>query len=443
MWSLQIALPLLALILPSVAVASPVLMISIDGLRPADILEAEHRGIRIPILEGLAKGGAYATDVINVTPTVTYPNHTTLITGVAPRFHGIANNEMFDPLRKNQSGWYWYTSDIHRPTLWDAVHAKGGVVANIGWPVSVGARSIDDNIPEYWRAQNAEDIKLLQVLSTQGLPEQLEAASGVSLATVGGGTMPDNDEAKAKFAAALCQLKRPRLFTIHLSSLDHIQHIYGPGTPQAHEALERLDKDVRTIVEAARAAQPDVVVALVSDHGFTEVAHAVNLFRPFLDAGLITLGPSTHKPTSWDAEPWGGASVAVVLARPDDETLRAKVAALLIKLRGDPAYHIASVIDGAEIARRGIGGEASFYIDFELGFEMGQDFDAPQLSPTLTRGAHGYFSDQAQMHSTLILNGQSLWKTGSLGQVDMRDVAPTLAKILGVELPAAEGKSLF
>ncbi len=432
-----------SLLVAATAYAAPVLMISIDGLRPADVLEAEHRGLKLPTLRALVRRGAYATDVINVIPTVTYPNHTTLITGVRPAVHGIDNNVAFDPLQKNAEGWEWYAEDIKVPTLWDAAHAKGLVVASLGWPVSVGARSIDDNIPEYWRARTDDDLKLLRALSTPGLIDPLEKASATPLAAIGSDTSPEADEAKARFAAALYMLKRPAFFTLHLSSLDHIQHIYGPGTPEAHAALERIDADVAVVIAAGRKAEPDLVVAIVSDHGFAPVEHDVNLYRPFIDAGLITLGPSTHKPTGWEAEPWGGASAAVVLARPDDPVLKARVKALLDKLAADPTYAIGKVIDAAEVERRGVGRRASFYIDFKLGYEMGQKIDAPQVSNSLTKGTHGWFNDHPEMHSTFIVEGPGLKASGSLGQIDMRAIAPTLAGVMGVSLPTAQAAPLF
>jgi predicted AlkP superfamily pyrophosphatase or phosphodiesterase len=425
------------------AYAAPVLMISIDGLRPADVLEAEQRGLMIPTLRRLVAHGAYATDVVNVIPTVTYPNHTTLITGVRPDVHGITNNVAFDPLFKNQEGWFWYAQDIKVPTLWDAVHARGGVVASLGWPVSVGAKSIDDNVPEYWRARTDDDIKLLRTLCTPGLVPALEKASGTPLSAIGSDTTPLADEAKARFSAALYQLKRPTFFTLHLSSLDHVQHQYGPGSPEAHAALERIDADVAQVIAAGRKAEPSLVVAIVSDHGFAPLEHEVNLYKPFIDAGLITLGPKSHKPTGWEAEPWGGASTAVVLARPDDPVLKAKVKALLEQLAADPTYAIDKVIDAAEIDRRGIGREASFYIDFKLGHEMGQSFDAATVVPSLSRGTHGWFNDYPEMHSTFIIEGPALAKKGSLGQIDMRQIAPTLAKVMHVLLPTAQGAPLF
>jgi predicted AlkP superfamily pyrophosphatase or phosphodiesterase len=433
----------LALLAVSAVHAAPVLMISIDGLRPADVLDAEQRGLKLPTLRTLLARGAYATDVVNVIPTVTYPNHTTLITGVRPDVHGVTNNVVFDPLFKNQEGWFWYSEDIKVPTLWDAVHAKGGVVASIGWPVSVGARSIDDNVPEYWRARTPDDIKLLRTLCTPGLVPELEKASDTPLSAIGSDTTPPADEAKARFAAAMYRLKRPEFFTLHLSSLDHVQHQFGPGTPEAHAALERIDADVAEVIAAGRRVEPDLVVAIVSDHGFAPLGHEVNLYKPFVDAGLITLGPKSHKPTSWEAEPWGGASAAVVLERPDDPVLKAKVKALLDKLAADPTYAIDRVIDGSEIEQRGIGREASFYIDFKLGYEMGQNFDAPTVVTSLSRGTHGWFNDHPEMHSTFIIEGPGLTRKGLLGQIDMRQIAPTLAKVMHVPLPTAQGEPLF
>jgi predicted AlkP superfamily pyrophosphatase or phosphodiesterase len=424
------------------AQASPVLMISIDGLRPADVLEAKARGMALPNLSGLVAHGAYATDVVNVIPTVTYPNHTTLITGVWPSVHGVSNNVTFDPLRKNMEGWYWYAEDIKVPTLWDAVHAKGGVVASIGWPVSVGARSIDDDIPEYWRAKNDEDVKLIRALSTPGLIDELAKASGTPASGIIEDTSSE-DEVKTRYAVAMYQLKRPTFFTLHLSNLDHVQHIRGPGTPEAHATLEKIDGEVGEVLAAARKAEPDVTIAIVSDHGFAPLHHEVNILKPFIDAGLVTLGPSTHKITGWDAMPWGGASAAVVLARPNDPALKAKVKALLDKLAADPAFHIDRVIDKAEIERRGAAKEASFYIDFQLDYEMGQNPEAPQISPSLAQGMHGWFNNHPEMHSTFIISGPAVTKAGSLGQVDMRDIAPTLARILHVDLPSAQGKPLF
>jgi predicted AlkP superfamily pyrophosphatase or phosphodiesterase len=81
--ALLLASALLVSTLAGEARAAPVLMISIDGLRPADVQDAEARGLKVPNLRRFLAEGTYATGVNGVLPTVTYPSHTTLITGMS------------------------------------------------------------------------------------------------------------------------------------------------------------------------------------------------------------------------------------------------------------------------------------------------------------------------------------------------------------------------
>src|SRR5215510_16411957 len=99
-------------------VQSPrVVVISIDGLMPDAYLDPDGHGLAVPTLRALVAGGA-AARVRGVMPTVTYPSHTTMVTGVPPRVHGIVSNQPLDPLGKNHDGWRWYAEDIRVPTLY-------------------------------------------------------------------------------------------------------------------------------------------------------------------------------------------------------------------------------------------------------------------------------------------------------------------------------------
>ena len=230
---------------------------------------------------------------------------------------------------------------------------------------------------------------------------------------------------------------------MHLSSLDHVQHLAGPGSPEAHAALELIDAEVGEVVDAARKVEPDVVVAIVSDHGFVPVEHDLNLGVAFVDAGLITLN-AQGKPISWEAAPWpSGGSAGVVLARRDDPQLRVKVAALLSRLATDPNSGVNRVIDRAEIATLGGASDMDFFVDAKIGYNIDNKLTGPLVGPGSELGTHGYFPDHPEMHATLIIEGPGVKRRGSLGEVDMRDIAPTLAKVLGVALPSADGKPLF
>ena len=121
------ALPLLALpARPVFAVDSPqrrAVVVSIDGLSPSAYLDPDARGLAVPNLRRLAAEGAFARAVVGVLPTNTYPSHTTLVTGVPPRVHGILANRIFDPLETSNEAWFWYADEIRVPTLWSEVMA--------------------------------------------------------------------------------------------------------------------------------------------------------------------------------------------------------------------------------------------------------------------------------------------------------------------------------
>lgn len=420
---------------------APVLLISIDGLRPGDVLEAEKRGLKIPNLRRFVAEGAYATGVNGNLPTVTYPSHTTLITGVAPARHGIVSNTTFDPKQVNYGGWFWYAEDITAPTLWDVAKKAGRTTANVHWPVSVGVSTLDWNLPQIWRSGHADDRKLLKSLSSDGLYAALEHDCGAYADGIDEGIT--GDETRAKFAARLIETKQPQFLTVYLAALDHEEHLFGPGSAEANAVLERLDAAVGKMVAAERAAHPQAVIALVSDHGFVATDTEINLFRPFLDAGLITLG-ADGKVTSWDAMPWpSGGSIAVALARPDDTALMGKVSALLDKLAATPQARIAKVIGREEIARLGGNPQAAFYVDLQAGALAGTfAADAPLAKPARYKGMHGYFPAMPEMRSTFLIMGKGIDRGRNLGEIDMRAIAPTLAAIMGTTLPSAETQPL-
>ncbi len=425
--------------LPGLALAEPVLLISIDGLQPADVIDADKRGIAIPNLTRFVKEGSFASAVIGVLPTITYPSHATLLTGVSPAKHGIVSNTSFDPLQINQTGWYWYASDMKVATLWDAAAKAGLTTANVHWPVSVAAKSVRWNLPQIWRTGHADDIKLMKALATPGLIEHLETtlkeayAQGIDETITG-------DENRGRFAVELIAEEKPQFITAYFTALDHEQHGEGPNSRKAHAILERIDAIVGRMVAAQRAAHPDSVIAIVSDHGFAPTDTEVNLFRAFVDAGFIAIGPD-GKIKSWRASPWnGGGSTAIVLAEPDDAALVAEVSTMLEKMKADPQYRIAEIAKPDAVKSMGGNPGASFYVNFKLGAYGGsfKGKDAALIGPSGSKGTHGYFPANPAMRSTFMMMGKGVARGRNLGEIDMRAIAPTLAGILKVPLPDAE-----
>lgn len=77
------------------------------------------------------------------------------------------------------------------------------------------------------------------------------------------------------------------------------------------------------------------------------------------------------------------------------------------------------------------------------GFKVGLSLEGPVTASTTTVGMHGYLADQKEMESSFFMVGPTIPSGQDLGHIDMRDIAPTLAGLLGLSLPGAEGKDLF
>jgi predicted AlkP superfamily pyrophosphatase or phosphodiesterase len=426
--------------------AEPVLLISIDGLHPSYVIEADRLGVTIPALSSFVRDGAYASGVVGVLPTVTFPSHTTLVTGVDPATHGIVANTPFDPRNTNRDGWYWYAEDIRVRTLWQAAKERGLTTASVNWSVTVGDRHIDHLIPEYWRAVNEEDLKLLRALSRpEGMLERLEAKLGPFVN--GYEDTVERDLVRTRFAVTLLREQRPDFMAVHLIALDGIEPRDGPWVPSVYATLEALDGMVGELSAAALANDPDTIVAVVSDHGFVATHTSVNLRVPLVAAGLIELdGPvavgAAPAIADWQAQiiPSGGTA-GVLLHERGDEIVRARTRALLAGLAAVPANGIARVLDRGEIERGGGFPEADFVVAFAPGFYAGGALHGALLTPAASKGNHGYLPDDPQMRAAFFLKGRGI-APQRLGVIDMRAIAPTLAILLGVDLPDAQRPAL-
>ncbi len=433
--------------------AAPVLMISIDGLKPEYVTQADAHGMKLPYLRSMMRDGTWAEGVVGVWPTVTYPSHTTLITGVSPAVHGIYNNLEFDPEMRFSGAWRWYAAEIQPPTLWKVAHEAGLHTASVGWPVSVGATDVDWLIPEYWRsadpsaAANPADRLLMAALARPDtLVQELGPKAGPYM--MGNDTSVGGDETKTRYALEILRRYKPALMTLHLSSLDDAQHAHAPFSPEACADLEALDGMVARLATAEFAIDPKAVVVLVSDHGFMKIAHLVNLYVPFLEAGLIEAAPNATgglpKITAWKAEPWlAGGMAAIVLHDPNDKETEEKVRALAEKLAADPANGIAQVLDKDAMAKRETFPNATLLLVLKPGYYTGPATSGSLITDVPgSKGSHGFSPEYPEMRSSFFAVGAGVARNRNLGVVDMKRIAPTVAGILGVKMPTAKAEPL-
>jgi len=379
------------------------LVVSIDGLDHRYVRDADKLGLKIANIRRIAKEGQWADGVVGVVPTVTWPSHTTIVTGVTPEVHGILSNN-----RPKEEGGerYWSNSLMKAPALWDAAREAKLKTAAVEWPVTVGAK-IDFNIPEVFkrRSGGGMDMESHEKDSTPGLIERI-AAEYPSFAT----EFLD-DRTRALAVIYLLKKEQPDLTLVHLVDHDDAAHANGPFTKRANATLEYADE---LLGQMMAAAPKSTLVALVSDHGFEKVERTVDpreLLRHEKVQGALTVGP------------------ALVY------TKDAKVAALLRKHAGEAAYGVGREIPAPELER--LAPKMKGLAVFEPMEHVQFGKPAPREGES---GSHGYWPLRKDYRATFALWGAGV-KRERLPEIDMLSIAGRLAAVLGLEFPKEKAKS--
>lgn len=411
-----------------------VIMISIDGLIPDYYLEPARLGLRVPNLVKMKLGGAYAEGVEGVFPSVTYPSHTTLITGVRPSVHGIVQNRIFEaPTAPQTREWYWFSEALKTETLWSMAKKAGLVTASVGWPVTVGA-DIDYNVPEIADpSENPPTGKRTAQYSTPGLlAKALEGGSGGDNTT---------DGRRCTISEYILNTYKPNLMLIHLIALDDAHHKNGPRSPAALETAERMDGYVGRIIEATRKAGifDQTTFFLVSDHGFAEVTRKFEPNVVLVKEKLITLG-SDGKPTDWKAAAWpAGGSCAIVLRDPNDKETADKVVSIFTRIAQGKGP-ISHLLTQAELKRMESVPTALLMLDAAPGVSFGEELTGPETHEAKGyRGTHGQLPTRAEMRSSLVVFGAGVRVGAKMALARMIDIGPTAAAVMGLGFSNAEG----
>jgi predicted AlkP superfamily pyrophosphatase or phosphodiesterase len=418
-----------------------VILVTVDGLLPDAYEHPEAHGLQVPTLRWLVAHGASSDGALSVFPSVTYPSHTSMTTGVFPGEHGIVGNRTFDPLEDDLEGWRWYAEDIKRDPIWRIAERAGYHVALVHWPVSVGAR-VTWLVPEYWRAKNDNDRKLLRALATPGLLESVAAEHADFWPRY---APPDvKDDALTDIALHVLATGKPNLLQLHLVQVDGAQHHFGVWSPEAIAAIEDDDRQLGRILQAldADGLAKDTSVIVASDHGFMNAAKMVRPGVPLREAGLVTLSAAGHV-ADWKATMVVNSGQAYVYVHdPADEATRAALRAIFAAKIADPQSGIGRVYETAEI--KAIGGDPEAFLALEAtpGYQMGPGYSGDYVAPGIYRATHGYDPRRPEMHASLVLYGPNV-PHGTLQGARLVDIAPTIAEWLGLSMPNVDGKPLL
>ena len=422
---------LLALAAP-LAFAAPaarhLVLISIDGLRPEFYLDDAYAA---PALRALVGAGSHARAVTPVFPSVTYPGHATIVTGVRPARHGIPFNRIWSPTGVT-GRWYEEATDLRAAPLWDVARAAGLTTAAVSWPVTLGAK-IDWLVPERDYYARPDPVPLLRQAVTPGLLERL----GLTPTPETFKNVVQWDQFLTAAATGIIRGMRPNLLLLHLVQLDYFQHRGGLDGPDVKQALARVDAHLAAVTAALREAgiAGQTAVIVTGDHGFQDVRQWVQVNEILARAGL---GGCPWSAPDWRATAHvagGSATVFVSASAPADTAARAEEA---LRREARDRY---TIVTRRELDALGAMPGAAFALEAAPGWAIagvcGEGVETPGRS-----GAHGFLPSRPSMSTGFIAAGAGV-KTGvALDRIGLVDVAPTAARLLGLTLPNVEGRVL-
>ena len=405
--------------------AKHVIFVTIDGLRPDFYLDSEWH---TPNLRALMKDGAYAKGVNSVFPSMTYPSHTTIVTGVQPAKHGIFYNNMFTPDGAQQQP-YWQDSSIHVKTIWKAAKEKGMTVASLYWPVSANA-PVDYNIPDI--GSLGDEVRE-QYSLPQGFYAEVkkEVFGGVDKIDAG------KNQNVAKIAAYVIQNSKPGLMTIHLFSVDHAEHVTGRQGADVQEAVADADEAVGIIIDALKTAGiwENTVLFIGGDHGFYDVKKTVSPNVWLKEAGMM----NDLKSGDWKAQfNTSGGSAYLYLKDPSDMATVTKVKALL-NVQPDSVKQYYRIISKEQLTKGGFNPNVAFAITGEHDAAFSSASTGEALNGG-KGGTHGHFPDTKNIRTGLVAHGPGIRKGAVIDEMNLRDMTPVMVKLLGLSFPQVDGK---
>jgi predicted AlkP superfamily pyrophosphatase or phosphodiesterase len=431
----------------SAPTARHVVLVSVDGLAASYLSDPKAK---LPTLRKLAAQGASAKGMLTSFPSVTWPSHTSLVTGVSPAHHGVIGNSVWDA-KRNRSLTYIgdpeLTKDqaIRVPTLYDAAFSAGLTTGSVIWPCCNGAKSLN------WVIPDSNKPELHAKYTTPGFVDEL-AKAGIDISQLGEwgwskDRSTDRDLVYTRVANYLLEKHGVNLLLVHLITPDGVEHAYGPHTREAYAAVAESDQRIAeiwaTLQKLPLAGKSTLFV--VSDHGFAPYEKFIKPNVVMKELGLIETD-ADRKVTKRDA--WcvaqGGSAFIYIL----DETRRKEIARQLQE-KFAALDGVTSLLEPAQFAKLGVASpdvnpEAPHLV---LTTGPGYSFSDALTGPSVEsagglKGTHGHEPSPDYMHATFIAAGAGIKPGTKLDVIKNTDVAPTIARILGFDLRDVDGRVL-
>lgn len=403
--------------------------------------------LNLPNFSAFLDSASYCNQVEPIYPTVTYPSHTTIVTGKFPKRHGVVNNTFIQPGRISPD-WYWHRHNIKSTTLYDEAKGAGLTTAALLWPVTAKAR-IDYNMPEIF-ANRPWQHQVLISLRNGSTRFQLDMnrrfghiRSGLS--------QPELDDFVLESTVHTIKTKQPNLLLVHFTDLDTQRHYHGFSSEEAMSALSRHDERLGRILAAIRESglEDKSTVVLLGDHSALDESKAVKLNVLLRERNLIQVN-SEGQVEDWKAycKSCDGSAYIYLRDQADSET-RSIVEELLETLVSEDENGIEQVLTPDQAADMGADDQCAFMIEARRGFYFHERLDGDfidVISPEdvkekrYTFASHGYSPHKEDYNTVFMARGKGIRENTVIPAMRLVDEGPTLAHLLGLDLGDTDGR---
>ncbi len=421
--------------------AKHVIVISEDAMVFEDVETLK----RLPAFGKIWDKCARVNRVRSVYPSLTYPAHATMMTGVKPGRHGIVNNEVAR-MGEKSSDWEWFADALQVPTIFDAAHEKKLTTADVFWPVTGNLKSVDYLIAEYW--PQSKDETMRQCFINAGTSEDVaKKVLDPNLHLQVNRTHPYCDNFINACACSIIREYRPNLLMIHPANVDAYRHGTGLFSDKVTHGLHEIDMWLDEIIRATKDAgiYEDTDFFIVSDHGQLNITRAIALNALLREMGLIQVDEEGNV-TGWEAFiKSSGLSAQVYLKDRDNKTLYDRVKNVLNYWCGEGIYGISRVYTAEEAwEEEGLKGGFSFVLETDGFTTFSNEWTRPLVRPLdlsdyrFGKATHGHHPDKGPQ-PTVIAFGPDIRPGAVVEHADLTDEAPTFAKALGIEMKDTDG----
>lgn len=418
------------------------IMLSLDAVGERDIPYL----CTLPNFKKLWGRAAKCSHVQSVYPSLTYPAHVSVVTGKKPVHHGVINNTRLQPGRPDPD-WMWQRRFVKGTTLYDEALKKGWKVASLLWPVTAKSR-VTYNLPEVFANRPWQNQIMVSALNGSAA---YELALNRKFGHLRDGVrQPALDN--FVHASALYTIGRynPDLMMIHFTDVDTNRHIYGVDHPKVKEALQRHDQRLGELMEALETTgdMDKTTVVILGDHCQFQTERVVYFNYLLKQEGFLQADGDKITDYIYVAKNCDGCTYIYEnpKKKPSKEALE-KLTALLQKCREDPVYGIDRIFTGKEAGELGADDTCVYLIEakapvFYLDACHTLTEPVSEMKKGKMRGTHGYLPDKPDYETFFMAFGYGVKEGTEIPSMRLYDEGPTLAKIIGVTLPDADGRCL-